>query len=1054
MSRLIRIVNPNELKPVHVVMLALVTLGLAGNCLLTSAGKPTVLQDGANAWPADSLLLAIVEILDLQYAQPTPNGIAIKSLVAGTAAGVGLIIAALGIFLRARSLDEATDDDAVIEVDDDRSAVVAPEKTDGRAKKHIDPILASQVLMLLYLAWAFAGTLWSNAPGFAFGGAVTLGVNLAWAFVLAMSLSRRAAIFAGYSLFGVLVVTAGIAGWYYLERNSTLRASYPVGNPLFLAACLIPGMLIAISCVARVVSGSSGAGAGRRVAMLAIFALGCGVIAWAFYLTQSRGPAVALGLGVFAVAAFAGGRDVKLVAAVMGIIGIAVVGIYFLNQHNAPSVTGRSQSMRVRLYTWNYAMDLFGEKPLTGHGLGGYALLADGLAKQDVLADPEALGSRISHAHGEWFEVASDLGGIGLVLVLGALFLAIYGATGVIPDLAESAPRWMLIGLSATLAALIVEECFDVGLQISGLPFVFYTVLGLVWALARPLPASVYSHLGKRRWLGWLMVVGAMALGLCALEYSRRDFAAARALYDTEGALAGSEWNKATVLADSAYENRLQPQRKLVALMQKIAAELYIAEQHQIRYIRRLRIQAGASLPDPELDVRLNEDRLASEQYLGKALADIEFTRSIVSSEMGIGMLEFKLRTIRAVFAEIDGRTDDVQKEGLLAADALGAQLERQPFESELATKFVIASIGRVEVATAIEVLARPLRMKIASDKYIQAVAVLMSNPEIRSQAMARIDAELAPTDEADVAKRLDAWSPEILRVGAVAAFVQGVHESAVKYLQEATSIYERASKADLRVSLIAYASAHAELADALFLTHPDDPQRAIESAEVAIRVAPASFDGRTLIAALRERIMAYHLAAGHESFVREQLKKQIRTLDEHGLDAEVANRYMKMCYSVLERAHARVPQQLNQWSQRALALDSESAANWFLAADIAILAGDEAQVVERINQAIDKGGDAQDIYAIVMRASTAMPNSTLIAGMRRHIERELGIAPEQAEAPQTESPETDVPRTEVPETDVPLTGTPEIETPETVTPKVNEDGESMSPPAEESDTP
>ena len=79
-------------------MLGLVILALFGNCLLTSAGKPNILPDGAVDWSPDSILLALVEILDLNYSQPTPNGIAIKSLVQGVAGGIGILIAGLGIF--------------------------------------------------------------------------------------------------------------------------------------------------------------------------------------------------------------------------------------------------------------------------------------------------------------------------------------------------------------------------------------------------------------------------------------------------------------------------------------------------------------------------------------------------------------------------------------------------------------------------------------------------------------------------------------------------------------------------------------------------------------------------------------------------------------------------------------------------------------------------------------------------------------------------------------------------------------------------------------------
>jgi O-antigen ligase len=1047
MTRLIRIVNPNELKPVHVVMLALLALALAGNCLLTSAGKPRALPDGANAWPSDSLLLAIVEILDLQYAQPTPNGIAIKSLVAGTAAGLGIIVAAIGILFRARSQGSEADDDAVIELDESRADESAHPHADDRPKKHIDPVLASQFLMLLYVAWAFAATLWSNAPSFAWGGAIILGTNVLWAFALALCLNRRAAVISGYCLVGVLVLTGALACWYVSERNSIQRASYPIGNPLLLAACLIPGVLLAVSFVVRGLDAARSKQVARGVTTILISVLACAVMFGAFYLTRSRGPTIALGLGLFAVAAFAGGRDVKLIAAVIGVIGIAVVAIYFFNQRDASSVTGRDASMRFRLYSWNYAMDLFSERPLRGHGLGGYALLADGLAAQDVLIDPAALGSRVSHAHGEWLEVASDLGGVGLVLLLGALFLAVYGGTNAIPDINDPTPRWMLIGLSAALAALIAEECFNVGLQIVGLPFVFYTVLGLVWALARPVPDRVISQIARRWWLGWMSVIAAFVFGLGALEYARRNFVAARALHDMGDALAESDWNKAALLSKTAYDDRLRPQRKLTALIQKVASQLYIAEQLQVQYVRRMRIQAGATQPDLNLEQHMKDDRQKCETILEQSLADLQFVRSIVSSEMGIGMLEFKLRTLRAVFAEIEGRTEDVAQEGVLAAKALGAQLERQPFDPELATRFVIASIRQLEVPAALEILARPLRMGIVTDRYMQAIGALVANSDFGTEAINQIEGELNGAEATELTDRVNRWAPEILRVGAVTAYVQGRPDKPIEYLRAAAKIYDDASAEPNRIPLIAHAGCYAELADALFRADPADPQPAIAAANSALQRVPASTDGRVLIAALRERVMAYHLAADHESFVRDRLTEQMPGIDTKQLDGEVANRYMKMAYSVLGNAYERIPYKLNGWSQRALALNSESAANWFLAADVSILVGDEAQTVERINRAIENGGETQDVYAIVLRAANAMPTSSLIAGMRTHIERELGISRERVPTPEptppvpsgeneadaeiTEEPEAEVPETKVPETKVPgITEEPETEEP------------------------
>ncbi|NOX58131.1 MAG: hypothetical protein GXP29_04645 [Planctomycetes bacterium] len=995
MARLIRIVNPNELRPAHIVMLGLFFLALAGNCLLTSAGKPVVLHDGANEWDPDSLLLSVVEILDLQYAQPTPNGTAIKSLVAGTASGVGIFLAMIGLWLRSRDQDAPDDVDTVIEVDQSASAAESPhaEHPFDAPKKHLDPILGSQVLMLLYVLWAFASILWSHAPAFSSGAAIILGINVLWAFALAYGLNRRAAAIAGYMLVGVLVVTGVLAILYHQQRNPNLRASYPLGNPLILSACLMPGVLLAIACVLRGVAAVRAKQVSRGIGFWVIFGLGATAMLYAFYLTNSRGPGMALGVGLVSILAFAGGRDAKLVAAVVGAIGIAVVGMYFVNLRDTSSATGRTDSMRVRFYTWNYAMDMVGERPLTGQGAGTYALLADGIATADVLTARTSLNRRISHAHSEWLEVAGTLGGIGLVLVLGSLMLAVLGGAKAIPDISDPVQKWVLIGLCSALVALVCEECFGVGLRITGLPFVFFTVVGLVWGLARPVPDSVPLFLSRHRWVRRLGALGIAVLAMGAAEWSRRDFSAARSLFDIKTALSDSDWDEADRLSSNAFEYRLRPQRKLIALFQKIRSKLYSAEQLQRQYLRRLSIQSSGPPGNALLEKRTEDDRALSEEMIEQAFADLALLRSVCSSEMGVGTLEYGLRQLRAVYATVDERAEDASNEHIMATKAIAAQLERQPFEPELAARWVRASMGSVEVTAGLEAMARPLRMNSLSPSYLEVLSVLAQTEAYQSAGAAMIESALSNPESVDSQKRMNRWSPEVLRLGAVVAYAKNQHAESVKYLQEAVRIYEDAP----RIPLLARASCYAELADALFFASPQDPQLAIKAAESSLTLAPRSQLGRRLTSQLTDRILAYHLAADHESFVKEKLLERSPNLEPEQLNRNIARRYVEMAYSVFGTALERIPYKLNGWSQRAIELDPNSAPTWFLAADISLHVRDEKQTVERINRAIEHGGDPQDIYSIVLRAQIAMPTSQVIAGMRSHIEREIGISNEAA---------------------------------------------------------
>ena len=109
-------------------------------------------------------------------------------------------------------------------------------------------------------------------------------------------------------------------------------------------------------------------------------------------------------------------------------VSVALAGFgwwYLLGTADAFSPTGRSPTLRLRLYAWQYAWRLFTERPFTGHGQAGFVRLGDSFTVEDVLADPLVFESRISHAHNEWLEVLADLGSVGLVLLAAGLLLTL-----------------------------------------------------------------------------------------------------------------------------------------------------------------------------------------------------------------------------------------------------------------------------------------------------------------------------------------------------------------------------------------------------------------------------------------------------------------------------------------------------------------------------------------------------------------------------------------------------------------------------------------------------
>ena len=102
----IRVVDPDAVRPVHAVMLCLLAVTLAGSCLLTSGPQATL--EGAKDWQEESPLRAIVHVLNLNYTQTTAQGVAVKSLVLGLGAALAALVCGAGAVVRSRGGDEVT----------------------------------------------------------------------------------------------------------------------------------------------------------------------------------------------------------------------------------------------------------------------------------------------------------------------------------------------------------------------------------------------------------------------------------------------------------------------------------------------------------------------------------------------------------------------------------------------------------------------------------------------------------------------------------------------------------------------------------------------------------------------------------------------------------------------------------------------------------------------------------------------------------------------------------------------------------------------------------
>ena len=144
----------------------------------------------------------------------------------------------------------------------------------------------------------------------------------------------------------------------------------------------------------------------------------------------------------------------------------------------------RGATIRFRYYAWRYAAELWSQSLPTsviGQGAGSYPRLAGQLSIRDRTLDPEAFpGELVEHAHNELFEVLTEIGLIGGVTFVGGWLATLAAGAALRRSVSDREKRWLHAALVAGLMALIVDMFSWPALRLSGVPAIFYTLLGAV----------------------------------------------------------------------------------------------------------------------------------------------------------------------------------------------------------------------------------------------------------------------------------------------------------------------------------------------------------------------------------------------------------------------------------------------------------------------------------------------------------------------------------------------------------------------------------------------
>ncbi len=951
---------PEELTPLNVVMIFVVIATCFAVCFLNSP-PPERTPDGAVPWADGSVLKALTDALAFDFSIPTPLGVGVKNLVFGIACGVGAIIVSLGLFAASRSRER---DFTLVE---DQPA----EQPVSHLKKQIDAFQGAQVLLVLLLAMSFLSSLWSPMAELAIGGSTLLLGQCLWVFAIRHGLNGRACRAAASGVAVVLTLTAALAVVYYYERNRTMRVGYPIGNPLFFAACLMPAVLI---CVCWIVPSLSALLRGRSRALICL-GLCAGALVpllWGTLLADPRSTYVGLAAGCVAIVFFAlRGRGAKSAVVALTVVGVVIGYFAWLG----PILEHRSETIRTRLHAWDYAAQLIELAPVVGHGQGGFALLGDSLTVQNVADDPRALHARLSHAHSEWLETWVDLGSVGLVITLGCFALTFWAGVQALRRDSTRHQRWLLLGLLSSLVALITEECFDVALRVAGLPTIFYTVLGLTWAVigsGRSSGPPAAAPKGRAMVRG-LLTACVAALGLLVSTSALLDFQASRALYDFQEKLQQRQWAAATEDVEFARRYRLSPSRKLTAYYTQAWCHLRIAEGAMQDFLVRAQAEADPqnSLPTEPL-LSVGQEAVTQARRVLELVDNLSRHTEQYYGTYRLAGGAFELMRRMALATGDRGRAEQYRKAALAA---LTKEHERQPHDAGLAWHILELS-GELSVAEVVKLICPPMQYHQVDERYYQLVQGLAGRPDFDAAFEPILTEALATLIVLPAGSAAVRYSAQKLRIAAWVAAGRREFADARAYARSALNLAEQ----ERERFPIAYAIAHRELAHFTFLDDPTDPGAAVDIALKGMSLLPVSHEAEPVKMRMRERLTLYYLAAGEEQAAlnlmpgRDQLKPE-------AVQAEMASLYLSLCQLLSSFDATRRPDylparldrfdELCQTSQVAPQLKPAAA---MFKANLALQVGDLSECVEHWDEAIAKGASPVQILEQAENAAQKHP--------------------------------------------------------------------------------
>lgn len=243
-------------------------------------------------------------------------------------------------------------------------------------------------------------------------------------------------------------------------------------------------------------------------------------------LTGSRSGQIGLGAGMllFSAAVFflilpktPARKPLLIILAAVSITGLVIAGVL----HISFSDEGRYNTVLERKYYVEGALNLIGQKPVFGHGIGTFKNNYPLIKKPESWAYNATCFEHVSNVYNEHLEILHDEGIIGLAIwiwLVGVVFVSAYKALRILARQSTAPPvekpnsrrflldNWyspsplvLLIGCISGTAALLIGNIFSLSMRYASTGYFFWLFMGFIVALSATVlnnrkPSAVQSN--------------------------------------------------------------------------------------------------------------------------------------------------------------------------------------------------------------------------------------------------------------------------------------------------------------------------------------------------------------------------------------------------------------------------------------------------------------------------------------------------------------------------------------------------------------------------------